>query len=83
MNFTGIKNITPRECQRRLFIDSLYRELDKISAATDSLNSQLIRRATELLVDEGLPKDACVDVLIMEGFDDVVSRKFIETTASS
>lgn len=83
MNFTGTKNITPRECQRRLFIDSLYKELDKIAEATESKNSNLMKRASELLIEEGLPKDSCVDVLIMEGYDDVSARNSVEAAAIS
>lgn len=83
MNFTETKNMTPREYQRRIFIDSLYRELDKIAEAMDSRNSKLIFRANQLLVDEGLSKDLCVDLLIMEGFKDTDARKCVEATASS
>jgi len=83
MNFTETKNMTPRECQRRIFIDSLYKELDKIAEVMDSRNSKLILRANQLLVDEGLSKDLCVDLLIMEGFKDTDARKCVEATASS
>lgn len=81
MDLTATKNITARECQRRLFIDSLYKELDKVAASIDKSNSKLIARANKYLFEDELPKDACVDMLIMEGFDDVKARKCVETAA--
>jgi len=82
MDLTATKNITARECQRRLFIDSLYKELDKVAASVDKSNSKLIARANKYLFEDGLPKDACVDMLIMEGFDDTKSRKCVEAAVA-
>ncbi len=82
MDLTATKNITARECQRRLFIDSLYKELDKVAASVDKSNSKLIARANKYLFQDELPKDACVDMLIMEGFDDKKARKCVETASA-
>jgi hypothetical protein len=83
MDLSSIKNLSQRECQRRFFIDSLYRELEKATASTSHRNSSMLKRANELLFSERLPKDACVDMLIMEGFEDRSSRECIESLASS
>lgn len=81
MDISAIKNLTPRECQRRIFIDSLYQELEKASSKVDSKNSSMLKRANELVFVDRLPKDACVDMLIMEGYNDKAARSCIEAYA--
>lgn len=83
MYVSEIKSLTPRECQRRIFIDSLYRELDKASSRVSSRNSSMLKRASELIFVDKLPKDVCVDMLIMEGYEDKVARDCIESYASN
>jgi len=81
MDISTIKNLTPRECQRRIFIDSLYHELDKASAQVEVKNSLMLKRANELIFVEKFPKDVCVDMLIMEGYNDKAARDCIEAYA--
>lgn len=83
MDISEIKNLTPREHQRRIFIDSLYRELDKAASQVDGKNSSMFKRANELFFVDKLPKDACVDMLIMEGYNDKAARSCIESYSSS
>ena len=70
---------TPRESQRRLFIKSLYHELDKLSSQADTHNSELVKRANQLVLEDGFSKDSAVDLLIMDGFEATTARQFVET----
>jgi len=80
MDFRDTENSTPRECQRRVFIDSLYRELDKIASKTEIHNTNLERRS-DTLMEQGYDADACVDILTMEGFDSRLARQFVNSYA--
>jgi len=83
MDIASLKHLNPRECQRRIFIDSLYRELDKAASNVESKTSRMLKRANDLILVDRLSKDVCVDMLIMEGYDDVAARNCIESYASS
>jgi len=71
---------TPRECQRRIFVDSLYHELDKLSATADRRNHKLSARAEKFLFEDGLSADSCVDLLVVEGFDAHLARQCVKAT---
>lgn len=77
MDLLNTEKSTHRECQRRLFIDALYRELDKIAANADSRNSALESRANTLVNVDGLSEDSCVDMLVIDGFDSRLSRQCV------
>ncbi len=79
MDLNSIKSSTYRECQRHLFIQSLYKELDKAAATADARNDRLSRRASHLLFDEKLTKDACVESLMLEGFSGEQARVLVES----
>jgi len=79
MDFGTIKNSTPRECQRRLFIDSLYDELQKVAAKASGRNSELLAEANKLLFEDALSQDEAVDMLTMEGFDSRLARQCVES----
>jgi hypothetical protein len=81
MELKNIQSSTFRESQRHLFVQSLYKELDKAAASADARNARLMKRADSLIFDEGLSEDACVDSLILEGFSDDKARQYIESVS--
>lgn len=83
MDLKDIKSATARECQRHLFIQSLYRELDKASENANTRNSMMVQRANRLLFEDRFSKDACVDMLMIEGFSGDLARQYIESVAST
>ena len=78
----SIQHSTPRECQRSIFVDSLYKELDKLSAKADKRNHELSARADKLLFEEGLSADTCVDLLIMDGYDASLARQCVSSVSA-
>ena len=79
----SIQHSTPRECQRRIFVDSLYRELDKLAATADRRNHALSAKADKLLFEEGLSPDSCVDLLVMEGYDSSLARQCVSSVSTT
>jgi len=77
MDITNTKNISPREFQTRIFVENLYKNLDKIASTSEKINNKLSKRANELFYEDNYNEDECVDILIYEGFDSNASRHLV------
>jgi len=83
MNLNNIKSSTQRECQRHFFIQSLYQELDKANSIANNRNAKIIQRANKLILEDKMPVDSCVDLLILEGYPSELSRQYAESISET
>jgi len=78
-----MSKVTQRENQRRTFVDSLYKELDKLSSAFEAENETLLAKASTLIFEDKLSNDMAVDLLIIDGIGSKEARQCVNTLCAS
>ena len=77
MRVEDTQNTNGWQFQRRLFIDSLYKEMDKAAASAQLRNGRLTQAANEYVLEDGLQEDVAVDLLIIDGYDPEQARQCV------